>query len=133
MRSTIMLVVVGNVFLFSFFPSSVSTGFGLSVCCFIFQLSLMFLDWILFPGIILNKCEQILFLLGFCVFNAVNDAIILHWHLLHPSLSGGNKFLGLYTGQKKICVREMAVEVGSSLVVLGATWGTFKFIPTIEL
>ena len=53
-----------------------------------------------------------MFLLGFCVFNAVNDAIILHWHLLHSSLSGGNKFLGLYT-EKKICVREMTVEVGS--------------------
>ena len=65
---------------------------------------------------------------GFCVFNAVNDAIILHWHLLHSSLSGGNKFLGLYTG-KKFCVREMAVEVGSSLVVLGATWGTLEFYP----
>ena len=25
----------------------------------------------------------------------------------------------------------MAVEVGSSLVVLGATWGTLEFIPTI--
>ena len=48
MRSTIMLVVVGNVFLFSFFSSYVSTGFGLSVCYFVFQLSLMFLNWILF-------------------------------------------------------------------------------------
>ena len=44
-----------------------------------------------------------------------------HWHLLHSSLSGGNKFLGLYTEKgKKNCVREMAVEVGSSLVVLGS-------------
>ena len=60
-----------------------------------------------FPEIILNKCEQILFLLGFSVFNAVNDAIILHWHLLHSSLSGGNKFLGLYTGRKIIlCKRD---------------------------
>ena len=48
-----------------------------------------------------------MFLLGFCVFNAVNDAIILHWHLLHSSLSGGNKFLGLYTEEKKIlCKRD---------------------------
>ena len=47
-----------------------------------------------------------MFLLGFCVFNAVNDAIILHWHLLHSSLSGGNKFLGFYTGKKKKCVRD---------------------------
>ena len=85
-----------------------------------------------FPGIILNKCEQILFLLGFCVFDAVSDAIILHWHLLHSSLSGRNKFLGLYT-KKKFCVREMAVEVGSSLVVLGASWGALEFIPTIEM
>ena len=45
-----------------------------------------------------------MFLLGFCVFNAVNDAIILHWHLLHSPLSGGNKFLGFYTGKK--CVRD---------------------------
>ena len=74
-----------------------------------------------------------MFLLGFCVFDAVNDAIILHWHLLHSSLSGGNKFLGLYTKKKKFCVREIAVEVGSSLVVLGATWGTLEFIPTIEM
>ena len=37
------------------------------------------------------------------------------------------------TLEKKNCVREMAVEVGSSLVVLGATWGTFEFIPTIEM
>ena len=27
----------------------------------------------------------------------------------------------------------MAVEVGSSLVVLGATWGTLEFILTIEI
>ena len=37
------------------------------------------------------------------------------------------------TLEKKFCVREMAVEVGSSLVVLGATWGTLGFIPTIEM
>ena len=106
MRSTIMLVFVGNAFCFlssllwlalvlfclfvASFPNSVScslTGF--------------------FPEIILNKCEQILFLLGFSVFNAVDDAIILHWHLLHSSLSGGNKFLGLYTGKKIIlCKRD---------------------------
>ena len=27
----------------------------------------------------------------------------------------------------------MAVEAGYSLVVLGATWGTLEFIPTIEM
>ena len=70
-----------------------------------------------------------MFLLGFCVFNAVNDVIIFHWHLLHSSLSGGNKFLGFYTGRKKNCVREMAVEVGYSLVVLGATWGAIRVCP----
>ena len=60
-----------------------------------------------FSWMVLNKCEQILFLLEFCVFNAVNDAIILHWHLLHSSLSGGNKFLGLYTEKKKnLCKRD---------------------------
>ena len=73
-----------------------------------------------------------MFLLGFCVFNAVNDAINFHWHLLHSSLSGGNKFLGYYTG-KKNCVREMAMEVGYPLVVLGATWGVLEFIHTIEM
>ena len=123
--------ICGECVLFSFFSSSVSTGSVLFVCCFVSKLSLCSLTGF-FPGIILNKCEQILFLLGFSVFNAVDDAIILHWHLLHSSLSGGNKFLGLYTG-KKFCVREMAVEVGSSLVVLGATWGTLEFIPTIEM
>ena len=66
------------------------------------------------------------------MFNAVNDAIILHWHLLPSSLSGGNSSWDS-TLEKKICVREMAVEVGSSLVVLGATWGTLEFIPTIEM
>ena len=30
---------------------------------------------------------------------------------------------------KKFCVREMSVEVGSFLVVLGATWGTLEFYP----
>ena len=34
---------------------------------------------------------------------------------------------------KKNCVREMAVEVGYPLVVLGATWGALEFIPTIEM
>ena len=30
----------------------------------------------------------------------------------------------VYTLEKKNCVREMTVEVGFSLVILGATWGT---------
>ena len=47
-----------------------------------------------------------MFLLGFGVFNAVNDAIIFDWHLLHSSLSGGNKFLRFYTGKKKLCKRD---------------------------
>ena len=56
--------------------------------------------------------------------------MMLSFSLASPSLLpfGGNKFLGLYTG-KKICVREMAVEVGYSLVVLGATWETFRVYP----
>ena len=126
------LQFVGNVFCFlSSLLGSVLVLVFL-VCCFVFNLVTCSLVGF-FPGIILNKCEQILFLLGFCVFNAVNDAIILHWHLLHSSLSGENKFQGLYTEKKKICVREMAVEVGSSLVVLGATWGTLEFFPTIKM
>ena len=61
--------------------------------------------------------------------------MMLSFSLASPSLLPfrGNKFLGLYTGEKKNCVREMAVEVGYSLVVLGATWGTLEFIPTIEM
>ena len=34
--------------LFSFFSSLVSIGLGLSACYFVFQLSFVFLDWILF-------------------------------------------------------------------------------------
>ena len=131
MRGTIMLVFVGNAFCFlSSLLQLALVLFCLFVASFPNSVSCSLTGF--FPGIILNKCEQILFLLGFSVFNVVNDAIILHWHLLHSSLSGGNKFLGLYTG-KEFCVREMAVEVGSSLVVLGATWGTLEFIPTIEM
>ena len=85
-----------------------------------------------FPEVILNNCEQILFLLRFCVFDAVNDAITLHCHLLHSSLLGETSSWDS-TLRKKICVRGMAVEVGSSLVCLGATWGTLEFFPTIEM
>ena len=51
---------------------------------------------------------------GFRVFDAVNDDIT--FVLASPSLLSlwGNKSMGLYTvGEKKNCVREMAVEVGS--------------------
>ena len=117
-----MLVTVGDAFCFL---SSLLWLVLVLACLFVASFSdlVSFSLTGFFPGMILNECEQFLFLLGFCLFNAINDAIIFCWHLLHSSLSGGNKFLGLYTG-KKICVREMAVEVGSSLVVLGATWGT---------
>ena len=37
------------------------------------------------------------------------------------------------TLEKKFFVREMAVEVRYSLVVLGATWGALEFVPTIEM
>ena len=124
-------VISGECVLFSFFFSLVSTVFWLVFLLLCFLTCLVFLGW--FFSWNYTKCEQILFLLGFCVFNAVNDAIIFHWHLLHSSLSGGNKFLGFYTEKKKNCVREMAVEVGYSLVVLGATWGALEFIPTIEM
>ena len=49
---------------------------------------------------------------GVCVFNAVNDAITLYWHLLHSSLSGETSSWDSTLG-KKNCVREMTVEVGS--------------------
>ena len=99
MRSTIMLVFVGNAFCFL---SSLLRLALVLFCLFVasFPNSVLCSLTGFFPEIILNKCEQILFLLGFSVFNAVNDAIILHWHLLHSSLSKGNKFLGLYTGKK---------------------------------
>ena len=60
----------------------------------------------------------ILFLLGFRVVNAVNDAIILYWNLLHSSLSRETASWRSTLGGKKICVRDMTVEVGLSLVVL---------------
>ena len=64
-----------------------------------------------------------MFLLGFRVVDAVNDAIIVYWHLLHSSLSGATASWKSTLG-KNHCVREMTVEVGLSLVILGATWGT---------
>ena len=107
MRSTMMLVILkclGKVFCFlSSFPWSV-LFFCLSFCCFVFQLVMCSLVGS-FPGIILNKCEQILFLLGFCVFNAVNDAIIFHWHLLHSSLSRETSSWDS-TLEKKLCKRD---------------------------
>ena len=90
------------------FLSSLHLSVLVLVCLFVTSFSTLSLVPRLdsFPGIILNKCEQILFLLGFSVFNAVSDAIILHWHLLHSSLSWGNKFLGLYTEEKFVCKRD---------------------------
>ena len=75
-----------------------------------------------------------MFLLGFCVFNAVNDAIIFFL----TGISFTPPFLGETSSwdstlEKKNCVREMAVEIGYSLVVLGATLGALEFIPTIEI
>ena len=45
-----------------------------------------------------------------CVINAVNDAFVL----ASPSLLlfQGNRFMELYTGEKKLCVSEMTIEVG---------------------
>ena len=132
MQSTIMLVTVGDAFCFL---SSLLWLVLVLACLFVASFSdlVSFSLTGFFPGIILNKCEQILFLLGFCLFNAVNDAIIFHWHLLHSSLSGGKQVPGTLHWKKNFCVREMAVEVGSSLVVLGATWGALEFIPTIDM
>ena len=59
-----------------------------------------------FPEIILNNCEQISFLLGFCVFDAVNDAITLHWHLLHSSLSGETSSWDSTLKKKNLCKRD---------------------------
>ena len=69
-----------------------------------------------------------MFLLGFCVFNAVNDAIIFHWHLLHSSLSGGNKFLGFYTGKKRLCKRDGSGGRVSSGCP-GCYLGSIRFYP----
>ena len=63
---------------------------------------------------------------------AVNDAIILYWHLLHSSLSGGNRFWNSTLG-KKSCVSEMAVEVGIFPNCLVATCGLFQGVPTIDM
>ena len=45
-----------------------------------------------------------------------------------PPFPGETSTWNFYT-RKKNCVREMAVEVGSSLVVLGATWGMLRVYP----
>ena len=95
--------VFGECVLFSFFFSLVSTVFRLVFLLLRFLTCLVLAGS--FPGIILNKCEQILFLLGFCVFNAVNDAIIFHWHLLHSSLSGETSSWDS-TLEKKLCKRD---------------------------
>ena len=68
------------------------------------------------------------------MFNAVDDAIIFFFtgiSFTPPFLVKTSSWDS--TLEKKMCVREMAVEVGSSLVVLGATWGTLEFILTIEM
>ena len=59
-----------------------------------------------FPGIILNKCGQILFLLGFCAFNAVNDAIV--FSLASPSLLPfrGKQGPGILHWKNKLCKRD---------------------------
>ena len=104
---------MGNAVFVFFLLFLVSTGSGLLVCCFISNFVTCFLWLNSFPGIILDICEQILFLPGFCVVNAVNDAITSV--LATPSLLPfrGNKSMELYAVGEKNCVREMAVEVGS--------------------
>ena len=70
---------------------------------------------------------------GFRVVNAVNDAIT--FVLASPSLLPfrGNKFMGLYTVKKKICVREMTVEVGSFSGCPGCYLGNIRVFPTIDM
>ena len=62
---------------------------------------------------------------GFCVVNAVNDAITLYWHLLHSSLSGETSSWDS-TLDKKNCVREMTVEVGFFSARLGCYLGNIR-------
>ena len=70
-----------------------------------------------------------MFLLGFCVFNAVNDAIVFTGISFTPFFWGETSSWNSTLEKKNFCVREMAVEVGYSLVVLGTTWGTFRVYP----
>ena len=53
----------------------------------------------------------------------------LYWDLLHSSLSWGFKSQGNSTTLQNICVSEMAVEVGISLVVLDAIMGNLRVSP----
>ena len=65
-------------------------------------------------------------------FDTGNDAIILYWHLLHSSLSGGNRFWNSTLGEK-YCVSEMTVEVGIFPNFPGCYLWTHSGVPTIDL
>ena len=114
----------GICFLFSFFSS---WQVLILVCLFVVPFSTLLLVLFFVGSFSWNYTRYmwvILFLLGFLVVNTVNDAIIMYWHLLHSSLSRETASWKSTLEKKKICVRKMIVEVGFSLVVLGATWGT---------
>ena len=78
---------MGNLFSVFFLLFLASTDPCLFIRCLIFEFAACsfvgFFSW--------NYTRYmwvILFFLGFRVVNAVNDAIIIYWHLLHSSLSG---------------------------------------------
>ena len=103
-------VTAGKLFVF-FLRLSASIFHCFFIACIVYNFVILCSLVAFHPGNILDVCEWILFLQGFVSFDTDNDAIILYWHLLHSSLSGGNRFWNSTLGEK-YCVSEMTVEVG---------------------
>ena len=101
---------MGNLFVF-FLHLSASTFHCFFIACIIYNFVILCSLVAFRPGNILDVCEVIFVPSEIRALNADNDAIILYWHLLHSSLSGGNRFWNSALGEK-YCVSEMTVEVG---------------------
>ena len=87
------------------------------------------IDWLWF--LFLSFCLPAWHLLE--LFSFLQKYLIYLKNCLHSSLSWGFKSQGSSTTGKKICVSGITVEVGISLVVLDAIWGTLQCLPTIEM
>ena len=103
MRSTISIMQLWWICLSSFFTCWQVLFHCFFIACIIYNFVILCSLVAFRPGNILDICEWILFLEGFVSLNADNDAIILYWHLLHSSLSGGNRFWNSTLGEKIMC------------------------------
>ena len=122
---------MGNFFVF-FLHLSASTFHCFFIACIIYNFVILCSLVAFHPGNILDICGWILFLRGLVSLNADNDAIILYWHLLHSSLSGGKQVLELYTGRKVMCKWDDS-RGRYPKYPLVATCGLFQGVPTIDL